>query len=517
MDPLPKTFPTPSRWTVWAWAALLILLVAGGAVWVTPPLHPAQLDGPSYLAGAESIATGHGYRMVHALGAPPITTYPPLHSALLSWVWRIQPDYPANLGLLHASMHGVGLLALLLVYFEWIRRGVPPWLAALTGLAFGWSAAWQSLLFSCMAEPLFLLLVGAMAWWHRQHPAGRSGMSEGRWWTVLGCLAAFMYLTRSAAAGIIAGILFAGIGTAQLRRWRNLAGFLLPLASAATWMALQPKSANAGYLAYLTGQWQELGGVSGAAKLAGLQAWEHLSGLSMLGVLSDALARMPHARRILALGLAPLAQSLQIFVALGITALAVRGYLVGRSRGDAGVLTVMGVYLLQLVLWPFPMGSRAAIFLIPWWVGWVWRGWLSLGWVARHPKIAVRLPATILTLIAATNLPLARMGVSPKFGQESADIATVGNWIRDNVPASEIVGFDRGVSGFDLYHAADRPLLFGPGGGSAPLYDPVPQDPGLRAQFMVVRTGSPLLQQTGWELRREQGNLRVLERRTPGN
>lgn len=505
-------------WTVWVWATLMVVLVASGTIWLTPPTHTAHLDGASYLAGAESIGTGRGYRMISAIGAPPITTYPPLHSALLSWVWRIQPEYPANLEWLHASMLVVGLLALVLVYFEWIRRGVPPWLAAVTGVVLGWSGCWQMLTTFYMAEPIFLVLVAAMAgwWWRRPDDSGLDWRAA-RWWLGLGFLAALMYLTRSAAAGIIAGILVAGVWSGGLRRGRNLAGFALPLGAAVALWALQPKSAQGGYLAYLVSRWEELGGSSGAAGLALSQVWDHLGGHSLIGLLSDASERIPNAQTLQSYSIGPALRGVQVFVALGMMALAVHGYRVGRLRGDAGVLTVIGFYLLQLFVWPFAMGSRAAIFLLPWVVPWVWRGWTNLGWVARRPALRLWVPATVLAGTAASNLLFARMTLNSTLEREAAEIATVGRWIRDHVPGSEIVGATVGVSGFDLYHAANRKLLNGPGGAPAPRYDPIPQDSSLRATFLVVQGGSPFLQEADWELRLEHGNLRVLARRTPGN
>ncbi len=494
----------------------MTLLVTVGSIWVTPPLHSAQLDGASYLAGAESIGTGRGYRMVSAIGAPPITTYPPLHSALLSWVWRVQPEYPANLGLLHAWMQAIGIGGLLLVYFEWIRRGLPPWLAGLTGWVLGWSGCWQMVTVFCMAEPLFLLLVGAMAGWYWRRPNDADpGWRAARWWLGLGCLAALMYLARSAAAGIIGGILVAGVWGGGLRRGRNLAGFVLPVGAAVALWAIQPKSPQGGYLAYLVSRWEELGGASGAVRLGLEQIWEHLGGQSFVGLLSDALARIPDARRIRSTPLSGAAQGIQIIAGLGTMALAVRGYLVGRSRGDAGVLTVIGFYLLQLVVWPFAMGSRAAIFLVPWVVRWVWRGWTSLGWVSKKPALHLCLPAIVLAGMAISNLLFARMTLNPSLEKEAMELAAIGRWIRENVPATEIVG--TGVSGFDLYCAVGRPLLSGSGDEPPRRCDPVPQDPSLRARFLVVRTGSTQAQSPEWEVRMEHGNFQVLSRRLPGN
>lgn len=508
---------TRFSWTVWAWAAVMAILVTAGSIWVTPPAHPAKLDGASYIAGAESIGTDQGYRMVELIGAPPITTYPPLHSALMSWVWRVQPEYPANLGLLHGWMQAVGLVALLLVYLEWIRRGLPPWLAGLTCLILGWSGCWQMLTVFCMAEPLFLVLIGATAAWCWRRPNDSvPDWRQARWWLGLGFLAGLMYLARSAAAGIIAGIFVAGVWSKELRRGRNLAGFVLPVVAAAALWALQPKTAQGGYLAYFASRWEELGGPTGALHLGLQQVWDHVGGHSVVGLMSDALERLPQARKLQSYSVGPVIRGIQILAGLGTVALAVRGYLVGRTCGDAGVLTVIGFYLLQLVVWPFSMGARAAIFLLPWVVRWVWRGWTSLGWVSKRPMLRVWVPAILLAGLAASNLLFARLTLGSSMGEEAEEIAAVGQWIRRNVPASEIVGVDIAGVGYDLYRASGRQVLSGSGDEPPRRYDPVPQDRSLRAEFLVVRRGTQPMQRPNWEVRLEQGSLQVLERRTTG-
>ncbi len=119
----------------------MVLVVLAASHWITPRLHPAELDGDSYLAGAEGLGTGQGYRMVSAIGAPPLSTYPPLHPALASWVWWLNPDYPSNLGLLHGWMQALAAAALLLIHLEWVRRGMPAWLSALLCAARGTSGS----------------------------------------------------------------------------------------------------------------------------------------------------------------------------------------------------------------------------------------------------------------------------------------------------------------------------------------------------------------------------------------
>src|SRR5258708_25766061 len=54
-------------------------------------------DDSIYLVSGKSLATGQGYRISSLPGEPYQTKYPPLYSALLAIVWRIDPNFPSNL------------------------------------------------------------------------------------------------------------------------------------------------------------------------------------------------------------------------------------------------------------------------------------------------------------------------------------------------------------------------------------------------------------------------------------
>jgi hypothetical protein len=69
---------------------------------VVAAIHPTEFFGLSeddsiYMSSARALADGHGYVLESVPGSPPATKYPVLYSWLLSWVWRWQPTFPANL------------------------------------------------------------------------------------------------------------------------------------------------------------------------------------------------------------------------------------------------------------------------------------------------------------------------------------------------------------------------------------------------------------------------------------
>lgn len=490
----------------------MVLFVLGASQWLAPKTHLAALDGAIYLAGAEGLGTGEGYRMVSAIGSPPLSTYPPLHSALGSWVWWWNPDYPSNLGLLHLWMQIVAAAGLVLTYVEWLRHGMSPWLSASICGAIGVSSLFQMLVIFFMAEPLFLVFVGAMAWWWRRFPEFAEKPSQTWWWVGLGGLASLMYMTRSAAAGIVVGIVVAGWFGGGLKRVQDFFGFLAPLGLVAGLWSLHPKVASGGYMDYFSDRWAQLGGPGRVALLAATQIWEYVTGLTLLTALSDCVARFSILRQIEAAGLAGPARLSQYLASMVVMALIVRGFLKSSDRGDRAVLVVISFYLLQIVMWPFDMGPRGSIFLMPWWIRWAWKGWASLQWVARRHWAQTSIPAFAVVTLVGTNLVISRMTFGPAKQEESLQVQKIGRWIRQNVPENDVVGTVGSVSPFDLYRASGRRLLFGAGGEATRRYEPVPQDPSLRARFLVVSGEPKGPSLTGWVTRVREGNFQILER-----
>ena len=56
-------------------------------------------DDSIYWVSAKSLAEGHEYRIASLPGQPYQTKYPPLYPILLAGIWKINPNFPANLPL----------------------------------------------------------------------------------------------------------------------------------------------------------------------------------------------------------------------------------------------------------------------------------------------------------------------------------------------------------------------------------------------------------------------------------
>ena len=86
-------------------------------------LNPSGLEPISdeavYVTLAKSLATTGEYKLISLPGDPDHTKYPVLYPWLLSWIWRVSPDFPANVSLLRwvsivFAAAFLGVLALLM-------------------------------------------------------------------------------------------------------------------------------------------------------------------------------------------------------------------------------------------------------------------------------------------------------------------------------------------------------------------------------------------------------------------
>ncbi len=77
-------------------------------------------DEGVYVVNAKSLATGAGYRNLSLPDSPPQGKYPPFFPFLLSLVWRVLPDFPANLVAMKALVLLMGL-TLLAVTYSYLR------------------------------------------------------------------------------------------------------------------------------------------------------------------------------------------------------------------------------------------------------------------------------------------------------------------------------------------------------------------------------------------------------------
>jgi 4-amino-4-deoxy-L-arabinose transferase-like glycosyltransferase len=83
-------------------AGLILIAILAAHLSGVLALNPASLFGLSqddtlYFSSAKALAEGRGYILPSLPGSPAATKYPVLYPWLLSWVWRLNPNFPGNI------------------------------------------------------------------------------------------------------------------------------------------------------------------------------------------------------------------------------------------------------------------------------------------------------------------------------------------------------------------------------------------------------------------------------------
>jgi hypothetical protein len=109
--------PTSRTLAIFAGLSGILILYIWNVYWVRPAnLFGLWHDDTIYFSSAKAIAQGHGYILPSVPGNPPATKYPILYPWLLSWVWRISPEFPGNISLAILLNLLFGAAATFLVY-----------------------------------------------------------------------------------------------------------------------------------------------------------------------------------------------------------------------------------------------------------------------------------------------------------------------------------------------------------------------------------------------------------------
>jgi hypothetical protein len=190
----------PDRSLPWAIFAVTLLSLFYLAVAARTPLAVGLWqDDATYVANAQSLARGNGYRHDQMPSQPFQTRYPVLYPAVLSLAVLANPEYPSNLPLLllPGALAAAGLLVLSLRY--WRQVFAPPtallWLAG--GLA-AFSPAVLAFVRYTMSDLVYAVLcIAALVCLDATAPRARSRTAQIGWLGLGAALAALALLTRS--------------------------------------------------------------------------------------------------------------------------------------------------------------------------------------------------------------------------------------------------------------------------------------------------------------------------------
>ena len=206
-------------------AVALILAVL--AVYLLRLDHVAGIIGDDawYVVLAKGIAEGSGPRLISSAGTQFVSTvYPPGFPSILSLVFLISPQFPANMALLKglsiAAMIGAGVLTF---RYAVTYRALPRSVALAVAVATVLTPALVFLATSTlMSEPVFLFIqLVAVLLIERTVRAADDRSARGIA-VMAGVLAAVAFLTRTAGMTVAAAGL---VYLARERRWRSAAIF----------------------------------------------------------------------------------------------------------------------------------------------------------------------------------------------------------------------------------------------------------------------------------------------------
>ncbi len=114
-----RSYPRVLPWLGFLCIALIYVIAI---VRLSPTNYFGMTEDDSiYFSSAKALSEAKGYILPSVPGAPPATKYPILYPWLLSWVWRWNPSFPANL----ADAIGVTIafgLGYLILTFLFLRK-----------------------------------------------------------------------------------------------------------------------------------------------------------------------------------------------------------------------------------------------------------------------------------------------------------------------------------------------------------------------------------------------------------
>ena len=198
--------------------AALIALAVGIAVIDQYPVGVVHDDG-MYMILAKSLATGHGYRYINLPGEPHATHFPPGYPLLLSLLWRIGPEFPANVVFFKMfNALCLGAAAAGLTVFARRRLDLSAPAACLTAIAGCASIPILVLSNLVMSETLFLALLVPLLL-YAESCLGADDTSP-RQAVALAVLGGLLMLVRSHAIALVGAI---GLVLLLRRRFRALA------------------------------------------------------------------------------------------------------------------------------------------------------------------------------------------------------------------------------------------------------------------------------------------------------
>lgn len=436
-------------------------------------------DQNAYLGGAAALKAGHGYRFEQYIDLPRIGTYPPGYSAWLAAFWENGEPFPINSNRLEFASWIAAACALFALASFLVASEMSALAASAVLLAIGTSVVFTQSMVLLRADILFTALSCLLALLIAKYEPGRSVLI---WWLAAGLLAALLYLVKTAALAYIVALGVFGLLGGDFRRPSRLLCFTVPiLPVVALWSVFTQGLPT--YGSFFVLRVAELGGLPGYLLNAARQAVFYASGRWIV----EAMLSFPDgASTSTAPWLARISFPAEVFafsIGLGLFAIPIfLGIRKGCSQpGDRITLLVLGSSAALFIFWPWYLGARCGIALIPFLLNWLWRG-------LTYKALRVAFLTVLLV-----NIPLnARLSyrITRNYEQESTKnlkaLRQAASWINSNARTGANVAAGRDVPITQLFEYLGRRLLAVPVGNKE-YADVLPgQQSNQRADYVII-------------------------------
>jgi hypothetical protein len=453
---------------------------------------PANLafhsDQNIYLGGVSGLVAGHGYRLEPYINTPPIGIYPPGYSVWLSIFWKSGRPLSLNCHRLEVANWLTASGALLALAGCLAIGEMPVVIASALVIALGTSVIFTQLMTGLFSDLLFAAGSGLLALFMATYEPDRE---VTLWWLTAGLLIGILYLVKTMALAYMAGLIAFGFYSYGLRRLRWLVCFMIPVLPAlSVWFFLARNSPT--YGSYVRLRWSELGG------LGAYFWWVCKQGLSYVSArwMVEAMLSIPDRA-----GLSPsfkafsgLANAFAFMLGLTFFSAPV---LVGFLRCPKQPRELMKLFVviasvLQFMLWPYYLGARCAMAIIPFVVGWVSSGYRS--------RIAKGAFAALLVANIPANIWLSCRIIRSEQRQSLESLEALeqaASWINESTGNQATVAAGRDVPAVQLWEFLGRRLLANasPTSGRDNI-DVTPAEQHNRSADYVILDSS--LQPAGW-------------------
>jgi len=474
----------------------IILGASALAVWtllflVLPTDLPFFNDQNAYLGGAAALKAGHGYRFEEYINLPRIGMYPPGYSAWLALFWKDGLPFAANSYRLEVGNWIAGGCALFALAGCLFLSELPVLMSSALLLLLGTSVVFTQGTAWLMADPLFTAGSCVLALLVAAYNPDRK---LSAWWFAAGILTGGLYVVKTAAIAYIVGLGAFGLLKGDLRRFSRLVLFALPTGSVVVLWFLLTRGIPT-YGSFFSVRLSELGGWTGYLLNTIKQAGVYCSGRWLVEGLLNVPDRLNQARALLRISF--LSQALAFILGL---AFAVPIFL-GIRRGPKHSSEQITLFLLaavagQFFFWPYYLGARSGIALIPFLVNWLWRGLSS-----RVAQVAF---VTVLLLNIPGNAWLSYKTIRSQEKEAPESLAILqqaASWINETGGARASVAAGRDVPLIHLSEYLGRRVLTNASPISNGRYvDVVPSAQGNQwADYLIT---DPAFDPMGWDPKR---------------